>query len=229
MIPRLSRLILLGLVALLPAVAAHAEDSPRKQAKEAVRVLSEMIDDAPDKSLPSDLLKNARAIAIVPGMVKAGFVFSGAKGEGLISVKGPDGTWSNPNFITVVAGGFGFQAGIQSTDVILVFRTDRGVNGIIDGKFTLGAGASAAAGPVGRSATASTDGQMKAEIYTYSRAKGLFAGVALDGSRIMIDEDVNEQVYGPGITPRRIFEGGVTNVPSEIVDFRDKLEEYTQR
>ncbi|MDQ0009675.1 lipid-binding SYLF domain-containing protein [Luteibacter jiangsuensis] len=229
MSPRLSRLLALGLLTLLPSMAAQAADPPRTQAREAVRVLSEMIDDAPDKSLPADLLKNARAIAVIPGMVKGGFVFSGAKGEGLISIKTRDGTWSNPNFISTAAAGVGFQAGIQSTDVILVFRTDRGVDSIIDGKFTMGASASAAAGPVGRSATAATDGQMKAEIYTYSRSKGLFAGIALDGARISIDDDSNEEIYGPGITPRRIFEGGVTNVPSEVVEFRDKLEEYTNR
>lgn len=229
MSPRLPRLLAFGLLALLPSLAVQAADPPRKQARESVRVLSEMIDDAPDKSLPADLLKNARAIAVIPGMVKGGFVFSGAKGEGLISIKTRDGTWSNPNFITVGGAGVGFQVGIQSTDVILVFRTDRGIDGIINGKFTMGANASAAAGPVGRSATAATDGQMKAEIYTYSRAKGLFAGVALDGSRIAIDEDTNQEIYGPGITARRIFEGGVSNVPSEVVEFRDKLEEYTNR
>src|ERR1700754_893205 len=229
MSPRLSRLLALGLLTLLPSMAAQAADPPKKQAREAVRVLSEMIDDAPDKSLPADLLKNARAIAVIPGMVKGGFVVSGAKGEGLISIKTRDGTWSNPNFISMAAAGVGFQAGIQSTDVILVVRTDRGVNSIIDGKWTMGANASAAAGPVGRSATAATDGQMKAEIYTYSRAKGLFAGVALDGAHFSIDDDSNEEIYGPGITARRIFDGGVTNVPSEVVEFRDKLEEYTNR
>lgn len=229
MSPRPFRLIALGLLALLPSMAVQAADPPKVQARNAVRVLAEMIDDAPDKSIPTDLLKNARAIAVLPDMVKGGFVFSGAKGEGLISVRSPDGTWSNPNFITMAGAGVGFQVGIQSTDVILVFRTDRGVQSIIDGKFTLGANASAAAGPVGRSATAATDGQLKAEIYTYSRAKGLFAGVALDGTHFSIDDDSNEEIYGEGITPRRIFEGGVTNVPSEVVNFRDKLEEYTSR
>lgn len=229
MSPRPLRLLALGLFALLPSLAVQAADPPREQARNAVRVLSEMIDDAPDKSLPADLLKNAKAIAVLPAMVKGGFVFSGSKGEGLISIKTRDGTWSNPNFISMAGAGVGFQVGIQSADVILVFRTDRGVQSIIDGKFTMGANASAAAGPVGRSATAATDGQMKAEIYTYSRAKGLFAGIALDGTHFSIDDDSNEQIYGPGITARRIFEGGVTNVPSEVVEFRDKLEEYTNR
>jgi lipid-binding SYLF domain-containing protein len=229
MSPRLYRLLALGLLALLPSMAAQAADPPREQARNAVRVLSEMMDDAPDKSLPADLLKNAKAIAVLPAMIRGGFVFSGSKGEGLISIKTRDGTWSNPNFISMAGVGAGFQVGIQSADVILVFRTDRGVQSIIDGKFTMGANASAAAGPVGRSATAATDGQMKAEIYTYSRAKGLFAGIALDGTHFSIDDDSNEAIYGPGITARRIFEGGVTNVPSEVVEFRDKLEEYTNR
>lgn len=229
MISRVS-LLALGLAALLPSMAAQAADPPRKQATEAVRVLDEMMNDAPDKSLPGDLLKNACAVAIIPGMVKGGFVFSGAKGEGLIAErKDCTGTWSNPNFISTAAAGVGFQAGIQSIDVILVFRTHKGVDQIIDGQFTMGASASAAAGPVGRSAMAATNGKMNAEIYTYSRAKGLFAGVSLDGSRISIDDDSNEEIYGPGITARRIFEGGVTNVPSEVNAFRDKLEEYTQK
>ncbi|HET6804918.1 MAG TPA: lipid-binding SYLF domain-containing protein, partial [Frateuria sp.] len=151
------------------------------------------------------------------------------RGEGLISVKSPDGTWSNPSFITLTGCSVGFQAGVSSTDVVLVFRTQRGVDSIVNGKFTLGADAAAAAGPVGRTASAATDAQMKAEIYSYSRSRGLFAGVALDGSVLRIDYDANEAVYGSGITPRRIFEGGVSNVPGAVVDFRDQLEEYTAR
>lgn len=228
MSPRLFKLLALGFLALLPSMAAQAGDPPRKQAVEAVRVLRDMIDDAPDKSLPTDMLRNAHAIAVIPKMVKGGFVFSGTKGEGLISIK-RDGVWSNPNFISLAGAGFGFQAGIQSADVILVFMTDRGVDEIINGKWTMGANAGAAAGPVGRSATAATDGRMNAEIYTYARAKGLYAGIALDGAHFSIDDDSNKQIYGRGITPRRIFEGGVTNVPSEVVNFRDKLEEYTNR
>jgi len=144
-------------------------------------------------------------------------------------VKSPDGTWSNPSFITVTGGSIGFQAGVSSTDVVLVFRTQRGVDSIVNGKFTIGADAAAAAGPVGRNANASTDAQMKAEIYSYSRSRGLFAGVAIDGAALRIDYDANEAVYGAGITPRRIFEGGVSNVPGPVVDFRDRLEEYTSR
>jgi lipid-binding SYLF domain-containing protein len=220
-------LVVLALVA-APFAAVHAEDPPDVRARNAIRVLKEIME-APDKGIPTDLLRDAHAIAVIPDMVKAGLVFGGRRGEGLISVKGADGTWSNPSFVTLTGGSVGFQAGISSTDVILVFRTQRGVDSIVNGKFTLGADASAAAGPVGRTATAATDSQMKAEIYSYSRSRGLFAGVALDGSALRIDYDANTAIYGSGVTPRRIFEGGVQNVPTSIVDFRDRLEEYTQR
>ncbi len=223
----LSRLLVLGL-ALLPAMSAQAEDPPLVRASNAVRVLNEVMQ-APDKAIPTDLLRDAKAIAVIPDMIKVGFIFGGRRGEGLISVKRPDGTWSDPSFITMTGGSVGFQAGVSSTDVILVFRTERGVDSIVHGKFTLGADASAAAGPVGRTATAATDGNFKAEIYSYSRSRGLFAGVALDGSALRIDYDANAAVYGPGITPRRIFEGGVTRVPGPVIDFRDRLEEYTVR
>jgi lipid-binding SYLF domain-containing protein len=220
-------LILLGVALLLP-MAVHAEDPPLVRAKNAVRVLNDIMQ-APDKAIPQDLLRDARAIAVIPDLLKVGFVFGGRRGEGLISVKTADGTWSNPSFISMTGGSIGFQAGVSSTDVVLIFRTQQGVDSITRGKFTLGADASAAAGPVGRTASASTDGQLKAEIYSYSRSRGLFAGVALDGSALRIDYDANAAIYGAGITPRRIFEGGVSHVPAEVVNFRDQLEEYTSR
>ncbi len=222
----LQRLLLIGMAVLLPTMAVHAEDPPLTRAHNAVRVLADIMQ-APDKAIPQDLLRDAKAIAVIPDLLKVGFVFGGRRGEGLISVKSPNGTWSNPSFITMTGGSIGFQAGVSSTDVVLIFRTQRGVDSIVRGKFTLGADASAAAGPVGRTATAATDEQLKAEIYSYSRTRGLFAGVALDGSALRIDYDANAAVYGAGITPRRIFEGGVSNVPTPVVDFRDRLEEYT--
>ncbi len=225
--PKTLSSLLLGIVVfLVPTLAAHAEDPPLVRADNAVRVLNDIMQ-APDKSIPRDLLRDARAIAVIPDMIKAGFIFGGRRGEGLISLKTRDGTWSNPSFITMTGGSVGFQAGVSSTDVVLVFRTQRGVDSIMRGTFTLGADASAAAGPVGRTASAATNGQLKAEIYSYSRSRGLFAGVALDGSALRIDYDANEAVYGAGVTPRRIFEGGVSNVPAAVVKFRDQLEEYT--
>jgi lipid-binding SYLF domain-containing protein len=211
---------------LLPVASAVAGEQEAARADNAVRVLKEIMM-APDKRLPSDLLKNAYAVAVIPDVIKAGFVIGGRHGEGLVSIKTPDGTWSNPSFVSMTGGSIGFQAGVQSTDIILVFRTERGVDSIVHGKFTLGADASVAAGPVGRDAHAATDAQLKAEIYSYSRSRGLFAGVALDGSVMAIDNDANQSVYGDGVTPRRIFAGGVSNVPNAVVDFRDRLEEYT--
>nr|WP_242512460.1 lipid-binding SYLF domain-containing protein [Pseudolysobacter antarcticus] len=218
---------MLFLTTLFSAPARAGEDE-NKRAKDAVRVLKEVMM-APDKGIPSNLLKRAYAIAVIPDVIKAGFVIGGRHGEGLIAVKSADGTWSNPSFVSMTGGSFGFQVGVSSTDVVLIFRTQRGVDNIVHGKFTLGADASVAAGPVGRDAQASTDGELKAEIFSYSRSRGLFAGVALDGSVIAIDNDSNQDVYGQGVTPRRIFEGGVTNVPGAVVDFRDRLEEYTAR
>jgi lipid-binding SYLF domain-containing protein len=217
--------LMLALVATI-ALPVRAGEEETQRAENALRVLTEVMQ-APDKAIPKDLLQNAHAIAVIPDVIKAGFVIGGRHGEGLISVKTRDGTWSNPSFIGLTGGSIGFQAGVSSTDVILVFRTQRGVDSIVNGKFTIGADASAAAGPVGRSAQASTDAQMKAEIYSYSRARGLFAGAALDGTALIIDNTANQAVYGDGVTVRRIFDGGVSNVPNAIVDFRDRLEEYT--
>lgn len=220
------RRLLFAFALLLPFGLTHAGDSETERANNAVRVLKEIMM-APDKRVPSDLLNNAYAVAVIPDVIKAGFVIGGRHGVGLIAVKAPDGTWSNPSYLSMTGGSIGFQAGVQSTDVILVFRTQRGVDSIVHGKFTLGADASVAAGPVGRDAHAATDAQLKAEIYSYSRSRGLFAGVALDGSVLAIDHDANQAVYGEGVTPRRIFANGVNNVPDAVVDFRDRLEEYT--
>jgi lipid-binding SYLF domain-containing protein len=222
------RVVFTLMVALFAAAAlpVRAGEEEQQRVGNALRVLTEVMQ-APDKAIPRDLLQNAHAIAVIPDVIKAGFVIGGRHGEGLISVKTRDGTWSNPSFIALTGGSIGFQAGVSSTDVILVFRTQRGVDSIVNGKFTIGADASAAAGPVGRSAQASTDAQMKAEIYSYSRARGLFAGAALDGTALIIDNTANQAVYGDGVTVRRIFDGGVSNVPNTVVDFRDRLEEYT--
>lgn len=210
----------------LHAGGVHAGEAESERANNAVRVLKEIMQ-APDKRVPAEMLSNAYAVAVIPDVIKAGFVIGGRHGVGLISVKTADGTWSNPSYVSMTGGSIGFQAGVQSTDVVLIFRTQRGVDSIVHGKFTLGADASVAAGPVGRDAHAATDAQLKAEIYSYSRSRGLFAGIALDGSVLAIDNDANQAVYGDGVTPRRIFAGGVSNVPNAVVDFRDRLEEYT--
>jgi len=224
------RSILLALAALSLVVTghAHAQSTEERRSADAVEVLDQLMM-MPETAIPSALLRNAHAVAVIPNVVKAGLVVGGRRGRGLISVRTADGTWSAPSFITVTGGSIGFQAGVQSQDLILVFRSAKGVDGIVHGKFTLGADAAVAAGPIGRSAQASTDEQLRAEIYSYSRARGLFAGVALDGAVMSIDHRANQRVYGRNTTPRAIFEGRAANPSDSIVDFRDRLEEYTSR
>ena len=222
-LPRLAVLVL-ALGAASAAVAGPTED---ERARNAVRVLTD-IQQIPESAIPDKLLDDARAIVVVPDTLKIGLVFGGRRGHGLVSMKNPDGTWSNPSFVKLTGGSIGFQAGVQSADVVMVFRSDRGLDSIVNGKITLGADAGVAAGPVGRNASTATDGQLKAEIWSWSRARGLFAGVALDGAVLSIDDAANEAVYGRDTTPRMIFEGRAPGRPSSaVVDFRDRLEEAT--
>lgn len=214
--------LLLGASAL--AWAGREEDA---RAQNATRVMTD-IQAIPESAIPDKLLDEARAVVVVPDTIKAGLVLGGRHGRGVMSVKAADGTWSNPVFVKLTGGSIGLQAGVQSSDVVLVFRSERGLDSIVNGKFTLGADAGVAAGPLGRNAATATDGQLKAEIWSWSRARGLFAGVALDGAVLSIDDAANEAVYGRDTTPRMVFEGRAGGTPSSaVVDFRDLLEEAT--
>jgi len=222
--PRRS-LLVAGLAVALVAGPAFAGPQEEARARNAVRVLNE-IQAIPESGIPDKLLDEARAIIVIPDTVKAGLVIGGRRGHGLLSVRTADGTWSNPAFVKLTGGSIGLQAGVQSSDVVLVFRNERSLESIVNGKFTLGADAGVAAGPVGRNAAALTDGQLKAEIWSWSRARGLFAGVALDGAVLSIDDEANVAVYGNTTTPRAILENRPGQAPSgPIVDFRDRLEE----
>ena len=216
--------LMLSLTLASTAVAGPTEDA---RAQNALRVLND-IQRIPESAIPDKLLDEARAIVIVPDTLKIGLVLGGRRGHGVVSVKNPDGTWSNPAFVALTGGSIGFQAGVQSSDVVLVFTSERGLESIVNGKLTLGADAGIAAGPVGRNTALATDGNLKAEIWSWSRARGLFAGVALDGAVLSIDDGANQAVYGGGTTPRMIFEGRTAQPPSDaIVDVRDQLEEAT--
>ena len=217
----------LALAASLASASAIAGPNEDARAQNAVRVLTD-IQAIPESAIPDKLFDEARAVIVIPDAVKLGLVVGGRRGHGLLSVKAADGTWSNPAFVTLTGGSIGFQAGVQSADIVLVFRSDRGLDSIVNGKFTLGADAGVAAGPVGRNASAATDGAMKAEIWSWSRARGLFAGVALDGAVLSIDDAADESVYGRDTTPRMIFESRMPQAPSgAVVGFRDALEEAT--
>jgi lipid-binding SYLF domain-containing protein len=158
----------------------------------------------PANSIPQALLKDAYAVAIIPRVIKAGFIVGARYGRGVLLVREDNGAWYAPMFITLIGGNVGYQIGVQSTDVILVFKTRQSAQGLLSGKFTVGADAAVAAGPVGRQAAAATDGQLKAEIFSYSRSRGLFAGVSIDGSVIQIDRTANADYYrspAPGAPP----------------------------
>lgn len=226
----MSRLLVLPLSLLLSfgfAASAVAGPTEDQRAREAVRVLTEA-QRIPESAIPDKLFDEARAIVVIPDALKVGLVFGGRRGHGLLSVKNPDGTWSNPAFVKLTGGSLGLQAGVQSADIVLVFRSERGLESIVNGKVTLGADAGVAAGPVGRNAGTATDGQLKAEIWSWSRARGLFAGIALDGAVLTIDDDANQLAYGNGSTPRMIFEGRTPQAAGgDVVAFRDALEEAT--
>lgn len=222
-VPRIA-VILLAFAVAAPAIAGVAED---ERARNALRVLNE-IQAIPESGIPDAMFDQAKAIVVVPDTLKIGLVLGGRRGHGLVSIKTPQGTWSNPSFVKLTGASIGFQAGVQSSDVVLVFTSQRGLDSIVNGKLTLGADASVAAGPVGRTTGLATDGGLKAEIWSWSRARGLFAGVALDGAVLSIDDAANQSVYGAGTTPRMIFEDRASQRPSDaVVTFRDQLEEAT--
>jgi lipid-binding SYLF domain-containing protein len=152
----------------------------------------------PAKQIPQSMLADAHGLAIVPDVVKGGFIVGVRHGKGIVVVRDPGGGWRAPVFISLTGGSVGWQAGIQATDVILVFKTQKSVQGLMNGKFTIGADAAAAAGPVGRQAAAATDSRLGAEIYSYSRSRGLFAGIALDGSVLQVDAAANQAYYQGG-------------------------------
>jgi len=186
---------LAGLVLALGATGAWAQAREQGRLLMASQVLEELRTSR-DQYIPDRLLERAYAIAVIPDMTKIAFFAGGRRGHGVLVVRDKDGRFTGPTFITMTGGSFGWQWGIQSTDIVLVFTTHRGVEHITSGKFTLGADASVAAGPVGRQASASTDISFKAEVYSYSRTRGVFAGLAVDGSALTIDNGANEVFYG---------------------------------
>jgi lipid-binding SYLF domain-containing protein len=199
-------LISLGMLVPWLQAARPAQESSEevKRVEEAILVFQDIAGLA-DEGIPESMLKKAHGIAIVPGVVKAAYGIGGEYGRGVLLVRNK-GDWSNPSFITLAGGSLGWQIGIQKSDLVLVFKTRQSINNIAEGKITLGADASVAAGPVGRGAQANTDLELKAEIYAYSKSKGLFAGISLKGAAIQIDADANKKFYkDPEITARRIF------------------------
>lgn len=183
----------------------------------------------PERSIPPALVSGAHAIAIVPNVIKAGFLVGGRFGRGVLLVRDATGAWSNPIFLTIGGGSFGFQIGAQATDLILVFKNQRSLQSFLagKGKITLGADASAAAGPVGRTVSAGTDLWLSSEILTYSRSRGLFAGVSLEGAALSLDWQANVAFYGQVKSPGEILAGAELAVPQSAVRLKAWLNHYT--
>jgi lipid-binding SYLF domain-containing protein len=168
----------------------------------------------PGRQIPTKLLADAQGLVIVPNVLKIGFIAGVRRGHGVVMVREPNGAWSLPQFMTLTGGSVGWQAGVQDTDVVLVFMTKKSIEGLLSGKFTIGADAAAAAGPVGRNAAAATDARLKAEVLSYSRSRGLFAGLALDGTVLEVNPVAQTTFYGsgPGQPPVQVPESAAALV-----------------
>jgi lipid-binding SYLF domain-containing protein len=207
---------------------AHAGAREEGRLLTATEVLEE-VQAMPDQQIPDALLSRAYGIAVIPDVTKVAFVFGGRHGNGVLVVRDKlTAPWSNPVFISLTGGSWGLQAGAQSSDIILVLTTKTGIEGIAGGKLTLGADASVATGPVGRQGSAATDMNFNAEIYSYARTRGLFGGIALDGSHISIDRTANASVYGKsGVTATEIFSGQAPAAPASAQRFMERLAQLT--
>jgi lipid-binding SYLF domain-containing protein len=209
-------ILTLSCVMSFSAVAAERQDA---RLMTATQVLTELLQ-MPEQNIPTWLLERAHAVAVIPAVIKVGLGIGGRRGKGVLVVRKDSGAWSNPIFVNLTGGSFGFQVGVQSTDVVLVFTSRQSIEGIVGGKVTLGADASVAAGPVGRQSSAATDIGLTAQVYSYSRASGLFAGVALDGSALTIDHRSNEAYYGrPGVLASDIIRSDAPAPPESGQQF----------
>ena len=222
---------LLSLI-LVFAFTSHVTARPVKpaaeveRAEDATRVLTEIMS-IPENAIPEELMARAHGIAVIPHVVKGAFGIGGQWGKGLMSQRHEDGHWSAPSYIDIGGGSFGLQIGVQANDVVLVFTDENGLKGLMRGKVKLGADASATAGPVGRKAEIGTDVLLRSGIFAYSRSKGLFAGISLDGSVVGIDDDANQRIYGRAVTGQEILLGNGVSVNSNVAPFVKELQEIS--
>ena len=211
---------LLAILAAITTLVVHAQDAGDeiKRVNNAAIVLDEIMG-AADKAVPRSVMEKAQGIAVFPSLIKAGIGIGGQRGHGILSVRGKNGEWSNPAFLTITGGSIGAQFGVQAIDLVLIINNQRGLEQLVKNQFKIGADAGVAAGPVGREASASTDIQMRAQILSYSRSRGLFAGVTLNGSTIRQDRDANERFYTVGYrTGQIVFDGMGTATDPAAVD-----------
>jgi lipid-binding SYLF domain-containing protein len=218
-------LSLLLLVAASHVVIAQASDEAKRIAI-AGTVLEEIMA-AGDKAVPRSIMEKAEGIAVFPSLIKGGIVVGGQRGRGILSVRDKKtGGWSSPGFLTITGGSIGAQFGAQAIDLVLVINNQRGLEQLVKNQFKVGADAAVAAGPVGRDASASTDIQMRAQILSYSRSRGLFAGVTLNGSTIRQDRDANERFYGTAYRTAQIVFEGLGGSPEPVAEWKALLTKY---
>jgi len=219
-------LIGMALCGILPAMLwASDRDEDTARVQKAAQVFREVVN-TPDKGIPDRLLRSAKCIAVIPGDKKFAFVFGGNYGRGVASCRTDHG-WSAPLFLAVEGGSVGYQIGGSSTDLVFLFMNDHAFQSLLGDKFKLGADASVAAGPVGRDAAAGTDVKLNAEVLSYSRTKGVFAGVSLDGTVVEADKSGDRAMYGDHVTRREITSGSVA-VPPEAQAFLRELSEHAR-
>lgn len=209
-----------------PAATQQMRDEVN-QSQKAAQVFEEIMG-APDKGVPQELLDKAECVAVFPNVIKAGFIVGGRGGRGVASCRTPKG-WSAPAYFNLGGGSFGLQIGAQATDFILLFMNKNGLQSLLTDKFTLGADASVAAGPVGRQAGASTDAKFEAQILSYSRSKGLFAGLELKGVAITADKDDMRNVYGKDITAKEVLTDPKSDAPAAVRALPNTLGRYSSR
>jgi lipid-binding SYLF domain-containing protein len=221
-----SALAFLWLVSAPVRTAANSDEAER--IRESITVLNEIMG-TPDKAVPSAVLEKVEAIAVFPGTIKGGFVVGAQHGRGILSARGETTrAWSAPAFMTVQGGSFGAQIGAQSVDVVLVVINRRGLQRLVSNEFKIGVDAGVAAGPVGRDASAATDIQMRAEILSYSRSRGLFAGVSLTGASIREDQDANQRFYGKRLRTEDVIFHDMSSAPAPVSEWQTTLSRYSK-
>jgi len=219
-------IVVFALTIPVTAQQSNERSAEAERAADAVNVLTEIMS-IPENSIPEDLMARAHGIAVIPHVVKGAFGIGGQWGKGLMSQRREDGSWSAPAYIEIGGGSFGLQIGVQATDIVLVFTDEEGIKGILKGKVKLGADASATAGPVGRKAEVGTDVLLRSAVFAYSRSRGLFAGISLDGSVIGMDDNANRKIYGNNVTGKDLLLGNAVGTNNVVQPFVAELQQVS--
>lgn len=218
----IARVLIFCAFILIFCVNAKISNEEKERISNAVDVLTQLLD-TPDKSIPKEIVDKCECMIVIPSVKKGAFVFGGQYGKGLATCRTSPNGWSAPVFYSLKGGSFGLQIGGQTIDLVLVILNDKGINSLLKDKFTLGADASVAAGPVGRATSAETNAALKAEILAYARAQGLFAGISLKGSSLKPDKEANLGLYGKSIAAKEILVSNSVEAPQETTSFIDLL------